>query len=128
MSQSDSDENDPASEKAEWAASRAASYDDIPWYRKSDSCSAIILAHVGMMFFGRCVPFVSLLGIFTTIGVIGVCVVVLTGPIYYNKRRKDGTLKTWSGANKVAAVILLILFVGGYGALIYYLNANGQFG
>lgn len=67
-------------------------YEAVPWYRRNGFCSAIIVAHVLVMFFGGCVPFVSLLGIFTTIGVIGVCVVVLTGPVYYDRRRKDGTL------------------------------------
>jgi hypothetical protein len=99
-------------------------YEAVPWYRRSGFCSAIIVAHVVVMLFGRCVPLLSLLGIFTTIGVIVVCVVVLSGPVYYNKRRKDGTLAAWSGGNKVAAVILLILFVGGYGALLYYLVSH----
>ena len=103
-------------------------YEAVPWYRRNGLCSAIIVAHVVVMLLGGCVPFLSLLGVFTTIGVIGVCVVVLSGPVYYNKRRKDGTLAAWSGGNKVAAVILLILFVGGYGALLYYLVSNARFG
>ena len=80
------------------------------------------------MFLSCCVPLVSLFGIFTTIGVIVVCVVVLTGPVYYDKRLRDGTLKVWSKGNKIAAVILLVLFVGGYGALVYFLFANGKLG
>ena len=43
-------------------------------------------------------------------------------------REKVDTLKTWSRANKVAAVVLLLLFVGGYAALIYFLVSNGKFG
>ena len=44
------------------------------------------------------------------------------------QEEQDGTLKTWSRANKVAAVVLLLLFVGGYAALIYFLVSNGKFG
>src|SRR5262249_3317242 len=103
-------------------------YADVPWYRRNGTCSAFIIAHVLVMFLGGCIPGVSLLGIFTTMGVIAVCIVVLTGPVYYNKQRQDGTLKSWSAGNKVAAVILLVLFVGGYGALVYILFASGRFG
>jgi hypothetical protein len=101
-------------------------YDDIPFYRRSTVCSAIIIAHVFMMCCGGAIPLVSLLGIFTTLGVIAVCFIVLTGPVYYNQHRKDGTLKVWSAANKVAAVIILVLFVGGYGALIFWLISSGK--
>ncbi len=103
-------------------------YGAVPWYRRNNYCSAIILAHLFMMCCGAGIPVVSLLGFFTTLGVIAICIVVLTGPVYYNKRRKDGSLKSWSGANKVAAVILLILFVGGYVALLVVLFTGGQFG
>jgi hypothetical protein len=104
------------------------SYTAVPMLRRNGFCSGVLIAHLAVMFFGRCIPFLSLLGIFTTIGVIVVCVVVLTGPVYYDKRKKDGTLKQWSKGNKVAAVILLVLFVGGYGALIYYLYSNAMLG
>ena len=72
------------------------------------------------MFLGACIPLVSILGVFTTIGVIVICVTVLTGPIYYNKTGPDGRLAKWNNANKVAAVILLILFIGGYGFIIFW--------
>lgn len=101
-------------------------YRAVPWYRQNGFCSAVVIAHLIVMLLGGCVPLLGLFGIFTTIGVIAVCVIVLTGPVYYDKRKKDGTLKTWSGGNKVAAVILLVLFVGGYGALLYWLFANGR--
>ncbi len=44
------------------------------------------------------------------------------------QEKKVDTLKTWSRANKVAAVVLLLLFVGGYAALVYFLVSNGKFG
>ena len=103
-------------------------YGAVPWYRRNGYCSAIILAHLFMMCCGAGIPVVGLLGIFTTVGVIAICIVVLTGPVYYNKRRKDGSLKSWSGANKVAAVILLILFVGGHAVLLVVLFTRGEFG
>ncbi len=51
--------------------------------------------------------------------VIVVCVVVLTGPVYYNKHDSNGILKQWSAANKVAAVILLVLFTAGFGFVAF---------
>ncbi len=103
-------------------------YGSLPWYRKSGACSFVIVSHLIVGIVGRCIPLVGLLGILTTLGVIAVCVSALTGPIYYDKRRKDGTLKTWSWGNKIAAVIILILFIGGYAALMWFLFASGQFG
>jgi|GEM_PF-6716758 len=103
-------------------------YDDVPILRRNGFCSGVLIAHVIVMFLSCCVPFVSLFGIFTTIGVIVVCCVVLTGPVYYNKHRKDGTLAIWSRGNKVAAVILLLIFVGSYGGLVYWLISNSKFG
>jgi hypothetical protein len=111
--------------------SRAAEtdYGAVPLYRTNGFCSTIAGAHACVMVVGFCcfAP-VMLLGILTTPAVIAVCIVVLTGPVYYNKRRKDGTLKTWSPGNKVAAVILLILFVGGYAGFVYYLILSGKLG
>jgi hypothetical protein len=117
------DSPDQRSPEAELSApaSGPTDYQSVPWFRRTGTCSGAILAHVAVMFLGFCVPGAGLLGIVTTMGVIAVCIVVLTGPVYYNKRRKDGTLKTWSAANKVAAVILLLLFVAGYGAVLYFL-------
>ncbi len=103
-------------------------YRTVPMLRRNGFCSGVCVAHLIVMLLGGCVPLLSLFGIFTTIGVIVVCVVVLTGPVYYDKRNKDGTLKQWGAANKVAAVILLLLFVGGYGAMIFWLITSGKFG
>ena len=102
--------------------------EDVPWFRKNSFCSAVLVAHVFVMCLGGCIPFASLIGVLTTIGVIAVCGIVLTGPVYYSKRKKDGTLRTWSKGNKIAAVILLVLFVGGYASLIAYLVLSGKFG
>ena len=40
-------------------------------------------------------------------GTLVVCVLVLSGNIYYNKKDEFGNLKTWGAGNKVVAVILL---------------------
>jgi hypothetical protein len=101
-------------------ASGPTDYTAVPWYRRNGFCSAIIGTHAVVMVLGWCVPFVILLGLFTTPGVIAVCALVLTGPVYYDQRGQDGTLKTWSKGNKIAAVILLLLFVGGFAALLVY--------
>lgn len=103
-------------------------YEQVPLLRRNGFCSGVLLAHVAVMFLGGCVPFVSLFGLVTTVGVLVVCFVVLTGPVYYEKRGKDGALKQWSKANKVAAVIILVLFVGGYAALMYFLLSKGMLG
>jgi hypothetical protein len=131
MTTSDSQEGafspDPKSGPAQFA-SAPTNYGAVPWYRRNGFCSAVLIAHVAVMFLSGCIPFVSLLGIFTTLGVVSVCVVMLSGPVYYDKKRKDGTLRTWSAGNKVAAVILLLLFVGGYCALVYYQAVSGKYG
>ena len=72
----------------------------------------MILGWIAAILLSGCVPVVSLIGAVLGIGVIVVCVMVLTGPIYYKGRRKDGTLKTWSNGNKIAAVIILVIFLG----------------
>lgn len=98
-----------------------ANYVDVPWYRRSENCSRVVFAHVIVLLLSGCVPFVGLLGIFTMTGVMAVCIVALTGPIYYARQTSDGTLATWGVANKVAAVILLVIFLAIYGGLFFLL-------
>jgi hypothetical protein len=76
------------------------------------------------MLFGGCVPGLALRGIVTMLGVMGVCITVLTGPVYYNQKLPDGTLKTWSKANQVAAVIVLLLFVAAYVGLAFLIMVS----
>lgn len=70
-------------------------YDDLPWYRKSVVNTILIIA--------------SLLtgGLFP--GTVIVCISVLSGEIYYNKKDDQGNLKTWHWSNKVVAILLLLL-------------------
>lgn len=70
-------------------------YEHLPWYRRSAVMSKFAI--VGVLFVPALLP---------------VCVSVLTGPVYYNRRKEDGSLRQWGIANKCAA--LLLLCVQGY--------------
>jgi hypothetical protein len=74
-------------------AKQYINYDDVPWYRRTGPASVFVLSG----FF--CFP--PLLWT--------VCLLCLTGDIYFKKVGKDGYLTKWSSANKVAAAIILIL-------------------
>jgi hypothetical protein len=63
---------------------RYTSYADVPWYRRSDKNSQLALLGLCV-----CSPLLWF-----------VCVMVLTGDIYYDKQREDGTLETWPLATK----------------------------
>jgi hypothetical protein len=68
-------------------------YEQVPWYRRSGTASLFALAG----FF--CFP--PLLWI--------VCILCLTGDIYNKTYTKDGYLMKWSWANKIAAILILLL-------------------
>lgn len=68
-------------------------YARVPWYRRSGPVSAMVL-----------------LGLLIGFTLVAACVIVVSGPVYYPKLGADGRLKTWSVANKVAAIILLALW------------------
>jgi hypothetical protein len=68
-------------------------YQDVPWYRRSNVNSALVLTH--------CLTLGLLpLGLVT-------CAVVLTGQVYYRKKDEGGYLRKWGPANKIAAIVLL---------------------
>lgn len=94
-------------------------YGELPWYRRSQMCSRIIGLHAILLLFGGCIPFGRLVSLVTMIGVIVICVSALTGPIYYETPNVDGTPRVWSKANKVAAVIILIVFLAVYAGIFY---------
>jgi len=50
------------------------------------------------------------------------CIICLSGDVYYDRVKKDGTLARWSGANKVAAVIILVLQTAGIAIRLSTLN------
>lgn len=68
-------------------------YGLVPWFRVSGVNSLALLAG----FF--CFPPL----------IWAVCIIALTGDIYYKRMDKDGKLARWSTANKIAAVILIVL-------------------
>lgn len=79
-------------------------YRQVPWYRRSGTMTAFIVSG----FF--CIP--PLLW--------AACIICLTGDVYNNRVKKDGTLSRWSAGNKVAAIIILLLQAFGiaYGCLV----------
>ncbi len=92
----DASHSDAASSKP----SKYVNYMDVPWYRRSGVNSAFTL--LGLFCFSPLLWFV--------------CAILMTGDIYYNKHQDDGSLKTWSFANKVIAWVLVLvnLVVWGY--------------
>lgn len=97
-------------------------YRQVTPLRRQDVCSKLIVAHLVAIFAIGYVPLLFPIGILTTIGVVIVCIMAVTGPIYLPKLdHKRGVLKQWGIANKIAAIVILVLFVAGYGSLIYWL-------
>jgi hypothetical protein len=82
-------------------------YNEIPWYRRSSTMTVFIL--VGFFLFP---PLLW-----------AACVICLTGEVYNNRLRKDGTLSQWSSGNKFAAVVIMVL--QGVG-IAYRLGAFGN--
>lgn len=70
------------------------SYDQVPWFRRSGINSLLVI-----------------LGLFLGIFLLFPVGVLISGDVYYNKANPDGTLKKWSVANKIAAVIILLFWV-----------------
>ncbi|MCH7597990.1 hypothetical protein IID27_03055 [Patescibacteria group bacterium] len=68
-------------------------YKEVLWYRKSPLNSLFVF--VGAFMF----PPLLWLVIYN----------LITGDIYINKTKEDGTLKTWSIANKVVAWVFLFI-------------------
>jgi hypothetical protein len=68
----------------------AQRYDQLPWYRKSSYVSPI-----------------TLLGLCCGPAILVVCIIVLTGDVYYNQTDAAGHLKKWGYANKIVAIVIL---------------------
>ena len=66
-------------------------YSALPWYRKSSYVSPI-----------------TLLGLCCSPAIIAVCIIVLTGDVYYSQTDAAGNLKKWGYANKIVAVVILV--------------------
>lgn len=92
-------------------------YADVPIYRRNGPCSALLFAALILAFVG---PFL-LSGVAAALGSIGptvtgaligaplfaVCLVVLTGPVFFDEYETPGKLKRWGIANKVVAALIL---------------------
>jgi len=68
-------------------------YPMLPWYRKSPYASILVL-----------------LGLCCSPALLAVCIIVLTGDVYFNLRDpSSGGLKKWSYGNKVVVFIILAI-------------------
>jgi hypothetical protein len=68
-------------------------YADVPWYRRSSTNSAVLLLQLITL------PFFPVS--------LWVCLVLLTGEVYYDKADTNGQLRRWGFGNKLAAVVVL---------------------
>jgi hypothetical protein len=96
MSQNPYEAPQPAPLSASEIAQR---YDQLPWYRK--------FAYVSPL---------TALGLCCGPAILVVCIIVLTGDVYYKQTDLAGNLKKWSNANKVVAVVILAFQVLFYAA------------
>ena len=72
-------------------------YKEIPWFRRSGACTGLLLANL------------LTCGLFP--GILIVVVVLLTGDVYYNATEPDGSLKKWRATNKVAAILIALIYL-----------------
>ncbi|MGD0412642.1 MAG: hypothetical protein ABSC18_13180 [Verrucomicrobiota bacterium] len=77
-------------------------YAEVPWYRRSITNSILLFLQL-------------LTGMFFPLSVF-VCLAVLTGDIYFDKKDANGNLKKWGFANKIAAVVFFIAWL----ALLFF--------
>ena len=118
------DESMPSPDLPPRRKRRSASelYRQVTPLRRQDVCSKLIVAHLVAMFAIGYVPLLFPMGILTTFGVMVVCIMALTGPIYVPQLDYRGDkLEQWGRDNKIAAVVILVLFIAGYGCLLYWL-------
>jgi len=81
-------------------------YQQLPWYRKSPYVSIFVV-----------------LGLCCSPAILAVCIIVLTGEVYYNQPDPaSGGLKKWSYANKVVAFIILAIQILAIAARIAGVN------
>ena len=76
-------------------------YENVPWYRKSGFNSLLVV-----------------LGLFCGPFILAVCIILLTGDVYFDKHDEDGRLKRWSIANKVVAVLILLGQIAYFGLVV----------
>jgi len=81
-----------------------------PWYRRHTPNSLVVLLQA-ICLLGCCFWPLAVLAMLLLPLTAAVCVSCLTGPIYYRQLTPAGRLRQWSRANKVAAVLLLVIFL-----------------
>ncbi len=124
------DKNSPAPVDGESPAKKLLNakrkYKELPIFRRQEFCGGVIVAQIISSVVVGYVPILFPLSILATIGVVVVCILVLTGPIYMNQLDfKTGELMQWGVGQKIAAIVILVLVTGGLGFLI--LLWNGAF-
>jgi hypothetical protein len=70
-----------------------STYADVPWYRRSGANSSVLLLQLLTL------PFFPIS--------LWVCLVLLTGEVYYDKMDANGQLRRWGIGNKLAALVVL---------------------
>ena len=93
-------------------------YARVPVHRRNGTCSmflllALVLAFAGPGIVGRMVASSgevvgTVVSLVVGLPLLAVCVIVLTGDVYFDKLADDGTLKKWGVGNKVVAALILL--------------------
>ena len=111
-------------------------YHAVPFYRRSAVCSSLQSGSIVVMLSSCCTArwldgfwsgtYVHLMaafavGVIGSVGLVTVCVVVLTGPVYFKQLDRDGRLVRWGPVNRVAAVLVLLLFLALYAYFVVQL-------
>jgi len=97
-------------------------YKQVPIIRRQEFVSQLLVAHVAALFIIGYVPILFPIGLITTLGTMFVCFLALTGPIYVKQLNyQTGELHTWGKWNKLAAVLVLLVCVGTYGLVGYWI-------
>lgn len=79
---------------------------NVPEYRRSATASALLLISLGAYFVGAIMGG-AVLRLLAGAPLLAVCVIVLTGDVYFSTVDAQGRLKKWGVGNKVAAALLM---------------------
>lgn len=109
---------DPSSGAPRPVAYQGELYVKVPFYRRNGPVSALLLFGLLFAFVG---PFLlggvsrvlgaagpAVVGTFAGSPFLAVCVVVLTGPVYFDGYVAPGKLRRWGIGNKVVAALMLL--------------------
>ncbi|MBK6514163.1 MAG: hypothetical protein IPG04_08590 [Polyangiaceae bacterium] len=95
----------------------AGAYASVPFYRKNSTASALLLFALALAFAGPFFLARTFIGLFPGAGallslvlgapLLAVCVIVLTGDVYYDAYDERQQLKKWGIGNKVVAALII---------------------